>query len=246
MRTKFLVPILAAVGCCILSGPAQAALFLGETFTLSLNVSDANQTSFEDVTPSIGPFTVDGTSVDAGASLFDPNVRIEVTATENELSPTNSLVTIFIVGVDSNGDLANPIADGSTAASGDPFNISFLDLGAFNGGTDGLAPSSNPFGPDYIVNDSVVVVVGTDGNTAGVSFQFSSSAPDPISGFGGANLGGDLSTLDLNTVLPTAWDPGSEFAGMAVQFDISAVPEPSSVAFLGISMIGISRIRRRR
>ena len=226
------------------SASAYADLFTGETFTLSINASPGDLSSFEDITPSIGPFTIDGIPVDLGPSVFNPNVNIEVIGIEDVITNRNSIVTIFMVGVDGLGALANPIADGTLAANGSPFEIAFMDLGDFNGGTDGLFPilATNP---NFVVNDSSAVVFGTDGNAGGLPFDFSSTSPDPITGFSGAGFGSDISTLDLNTVNSTIWTAGAEFAGWGVQFDITSLPEPGSLTILGLaSLVLISRRRR--
>lgn len=216
--------------------PAKAALFLGETVSVSLNYSSATVTSFEDAMASVGPFTIDGVAVNNGVSQFNPNVTMFVTATETVVSPVNSIVEITIVGRDATGALANPIAAGSLAQDATPFTIAWFDMGAYNGGTDGLFPSSSGLG-SFVINSAEYILQQTDGNAFGsFTFNVDNPPPAPITGFGGVNFGGDIAAFQF--------EPGIGYAGATLRFDITAVvPEPSSAALL---LGGMCFLRRRR
>ncbi len=209
---------------------SQAALFLNETFNISLGYSSAAFNVFEGANTTLNVTFADGASTNLGASAFNPAVNIVVDTFETVLTPTSSTIQIQILG-DLGGVLANPLSPTTLASDGTPFTNSFVDLGAFNAAGDELSPSAGPFPSNWQVTGGVFGIVSTSGDvgilTLDPALDVFSSPPDGIAVSGGFDFGGNLATLDMSTVSAAAFPNGGQFAGWIVQMDVTSVPEPS-------------------
>jgi len=217
----------------------------GDTFGVSINVSPDDDSSFEDIVPTIGPHTFANGTINLGPSNFDSSVDVILFMDETVVSPFTSEITISLFGQDAAGNLTNPVADGSLAENGAAFSTIWFDLGVFNGGTDVLTPTG-PAGPGYTIDSAFVGFFNAAGELGG-SFtpDFFSDSPVGISTSVGFGAGPDVATTDLNSLNAGIWATPGEFVGWQAEFTVTAVPEPTSASFLLFGVIGLVGIRRR-
>lgn len=217
---------------------ANADVFTGDSVTVSLNFWDGTN-AFEDASPNgFETVTVGGAPVTV-QSVFDPTVTLSFSVVETQIAPGDCIYEVIVEGTDALGNRANPIADGTLSAAGLPFTNAFVDVGVFNGGTDGFDPITT-----YQLVASASGILDTAGDdTLGFGAVNPQSAnPAPLTFWGGGNFGADISTLNFSSIDPTF--PNGEFAGFNLAIRV-VVPEPAT-ATLGIFVLGMVGLKRRR
>lgn len=216
----------------------------GDTYSFGLTAFDVNGGGGTFlVTPTVvtfgsGPHTI-------GPSIFgNPGDFMVLNEIVNVIDADTTQYILDFESFDAAGVRTNLIADGSLAATGLPFQLSFVDIGAFNGGTDRLDPEfipTPPFSGDFVVDAAEFFFIGTGGGLFGpggnpFNFTLETSDPGSIAGGGGVNFGGDIATATFT---------GEEFAGWRVQFTVTAIPEPAAVGILAMAgLIGFGYRRR--
>jgi len=111
-----------------------------------------------------------------------------------------------------------------------------------------IAPAGwGPFGGDLLVtnfgdNGTISVFNTSTGNYVG-KLDDTSGDPISINGIWGLTFGNGVSLGDTNSLYFTA-GPNSEFDGLLGKLTVAPVPEPSSIALVGVVVIGLLKRRK--
>ena len=216
---------------------------VGDTYSFGLTGFNAAGNSGAFVSPGgvITSTFTDGSNTVLGTSAFG-NAGDTLNLFESSTVTGDTIdISISVIAFDSTGALTNWFADGSTAPDGSPFQLAFLDLADFNGGTDKLDPTfSGTTKTAYQIDSAGFFFVGTGGGLFGPGgnpFDWAdTSDATGLSGSAGVNFGSDISTAAF---------AGQEFAGYQVDFTVTVIPEPATAGF-ALLMLGAVATRRRK
>jgi hypothetical protein len=238
-----------------INGTACFGAAVGDLFDISLQaisgspqvatLVEARDQEFSDI--SIRPFGITiGTS-----ALQNADERIDRIEETFSVDNNTTRYQIDLLGRRPGDVPTNWIGDGSVDGFGSPFQQIQVQLGILSG-FNGLNPEFQPtpgFGGEFVVDNASMAILTTGGEVLGqnliriddgdIPIPFNVEAPfNEIRGFGRFDFGEDIASANLFF--------GQEFSGIRLNFEVTAVPEPSGTLVILLSAGTVGLVHRRR